>query len=95
MTLILVKFTLANGATGGYIKIDRRSVRLDNGRGEIEVDGTKPYHTVTMWFDGVAGSTLEYELSQDLGILAKGKVAISFGQVEGVVSGRFNLRGAA
>ena len=95
MALVLVKFALGNGATGGYIKIDHKGVKLVNGRGEAEVDATKPYHTVTMWFEGAAGGTLDYELSENLGSLVKGKVAISFGQVEGVVSGRFKLKSAA
>jgi hypothetical protein len=95
MAIVLVKFTLGNGATGGYIKIDRKGVKLVNGRGEAEVDASKPHHTVTLWFEGASGGTLEYELSENLGTLVKGKVSISFGQVEGVVSGQFKLKSVA
>lgn len=95
MARVDVKFALSSGATSGYIKIDRKGVKLVNGVGQADVDDTKPYHTVTMWFDGASGGTLEYGITQDLQTLVKGKVTISFGQAEGVVTGRFKLKDAA
>lgn len=95
MALIKVKFTLGNGANDGYVKIDRKGVDLTNGRGEADVDAAAPYHTVTMWLGGPSGGTLDYEITENAASLVKGKVTISFGQVEGVVSGRFKLRSVA
>lgn len=95
MATVNVKFALGNGATDGYIKIDRRRVTVEGGVGSLDVDSGKPYHTVTMWFGGSSGGTLDYELSENLMSLVKGKVTISFGQVEGLVSGRFKLKSVA
>ena len=91
MALLKVKFVLGNGATDGFMKIDRRFVTITNGKGEHEVTDTVD-HRVAMTFEGPAGSTLEYEIAEGTATLVKGKVTISFGQVEGLVAGPFKLK---
>lgn len=92
MTELLVNFVLGNGASDGFAKIDRKGVKLVGGKGRTDVDAERDYHTVSLFFGGAAGGTLSYEITQDDATLVKGKVTISYGQVEGLVSGRFKLK---
>jgi hypothetical protein len=94
MASLDVTFVLGDGATDGAMKIDRRTVKIQNGRGRIDVDASKSEHHVAMIFSGLPGSSLTYEIKHGATTLVKGKATVSFGQMEGAVKGPFKLGGA-
>lgn len=90
MALLKVKFKTGEGAKPGFCKIDRGNVKIVNGKGEKEVTDVLE-HRVAFQFEGPAGGTLDFEITQEGVSLVKSKVTISFGQTEGSGSGKFNL----
>ena len=93
MALLKIKFKLADGATTGWMKIDRAKVVIDNSKGEKTVADVLD-HRMTAWFgcpQGVGSGSLDYEITQNDVSLVKGKVAISFGFDEGLVTALFQL----
>lgn len=93
MALLKIKFVLGKGATNGSIRIDEEFVPIRRGKGQIEVTDVSQHH-LTVRFEGAVGSTLEFEVLQDVTSLAKAKMAISPGQVEGLADGTFKLKAA-
>lgn len=94
MTTLDVKYKAGAGATDGFVRIDRKFVTIVGGRGRIDVSDEAD-HGVSMSVGGPSGTTLDYEIKQDEFTLVKGKLTISHGQTEGLVSGKFKLKSAS
>ncbi|MEO7689347.1 MAG: hypothetical protein ABIS51_08680 [Sphingomonas sp.] len=94
MVELVVKFVPGGATENSWITIDDIDVKLGAGnKGKVEVTDD-PDHSVSMWFKGMPGSTISYEILQELNSLAKGKATISSGQKFGYLSGAFKLHAA-
>ncbi|MDB5581948.1 MAG: hypothetical protein JWR80_7124 [Bradyrhizobium sp.] len=94
MVELVVKFVPGGATEKSWITIDDIDVNIGAGnKGKVEV-GDDPDHSVSMWFSGMPGSTISYEILQETYSLVKGKATISSGQRLGYLSGGFKLHAA-
>jgi len=94
MATLDVKFAPGGATESSWITIDDIDVVIGTGnKGKVEVVDDAE-HSVSMWFKGMPGSTISYEILQGTHSLVKGKATISSGQKFGYLSGTFKLHGA-